>query len=67
MKYKIGFIGCGNMGGALVKAVARVLQRGEIAVCDRNDDKIEKLQKDCGAIPLTAEEIARECSLRCSA
>lgn len=61
MKYKIGFIGCGNMGGALVKAVARVLQRGEIAVCDRNDDKVKKLQEECGAIPLTAEEIAREC------
>jgi pyrroline-5-carboxylate reductase len=41
MKYKVGFIGCGNMGGALVKAVSLSLQKGEIAVCDQSKEKTD--------------------------
>ena len=59
MNCKIGFIGCGNMGGALVKAVAATLQKGEIAVCDHNEEKTANLQKEYGATVLTAEEIAK--------
>ena len=59
MKYKVGFIGCGNMGGALIKAVSRSLQKGEIAVCDQNAEKTNSMEKEYGAIPVSAEEIAK--------
>lgn len=58
MSYKIGFIGCGNMGSALVKAAAKTLKGCEIAVCDHNKEKTDALQRDCGAIPLTADMVA---------
>ena len=60
MKYKVGFIGCGNMGGALVKAVSHSLQRGEIAVCDQSKEKTDFMEKEYGAIPVSGEEIAKE-------
>jgi pyrroline-5-carboxylate reductase len=59
MNYKVGFIGCGNMGGALVKAVALSLQKGEIAVCDYNEEKTSAMAKEYGAIPVSAEKIAK--------
>ena len=43
-KYKIGFIGCGNMGGALIKAVAENTDAKQIAVYDTDAAKAEKLQ-----------------------
>ena len=57
--YKLGFIGCGNMGGALVTAAAKSTDK--IAVCDFDKTKIEKYRKDCGATPATAQEIAQNC------
>lgn len=59
MNYKIGFIGCGNMGGALIKAVAATLKKGEIAVCDQDAEKTAKMEKEYGAAALTAEELAK--------
>ena len=58
MKYEYGFIGCGNMGGALVGAVAKTLPPEKIAVCDHNAAKTETLKKTYGVIVATAEEIA---------
>ena len=37
--YTIGFIGCGNMGGALAKAVAKSDEKNTIAVCDFVEEK----------------------------
>lgn len=61
MKYTLGFIGCGNMGGALVTAVAKVVDGNKIAVCDFDKAKIEKFEKAYGAVGATAQEIAKEC------
>ncbi len=44
MKYTIGFIGCGNMGGALITATGKVLNGKEIAVCDHNIEKLKKFE-----------------------
>ena len=60
MKYFIGFIGCGNMGGALVKAAARKIDKKMIAVCDHNIEKVAALEKSLGVVPASAEEIAQE-------
>ena len=57
--YKLGFIGCGNMGGALVTAAEKSTDK--IAVCDFDKTKVEKYQKECCATPATAQEIAQNC------
>lgn len=59
MKYQFGFIGCGNMGGALVTTVAKNVQADQIAVCDRHEEKMQSLQTNFGVVPTTTEEIAK--------
>ncbi len=61
MQYTLGFIGCGNMGGALVTAAAKSVEGRKIAVCDYDVSKTEKLQKSCGVILSTAKDIASQC------
>jgi pyrroline-5-carboxylate reductase len=39
MKFKAGFIGCGNMGGALARAAASSIGGEKIAVCDSDKAK----------------------------
>ena len=60
MKYTLGFIGCGNMGGALAKAASKSLQGNQIALCDFDKAKVEKYVQEFGAAAATAQEIARE-------
>lgn len=58
MKYTLGFIGCGNMGGALVQAAAKTVDGGKIAVCDFDKAKVENFEKTLGAVGTTARDIA---------
>lgn len=60
MNYLLGFIGCGNMGGALVRAAAKTTK--SLAVCDYLPQKAEALAKECGATALTAAQIAESCA-----
>lgn len=55
---KIGFIGGGNMGGALVRAVAKTVNPAKVAVYDPDAAKVGILCQDCGVLSATAEEIA---------
>jgi len=50
IKDKIGFIGAGNMGEALVKGVlkAELLSTQDVYVSDIREVRLQKLQKDCG-------------------
>ena len=59
MKYTLGFIGCGNMGGALVAACAKSVDGKSIAVCDFDQSKVEKFEKECGVVGTTAQDIAQ--------
>ena len=59
MQYEIGFIGCGNMGGALVRAVAKAVNASQIAVCDYSKEKAETLAKTLGVCALGAKELAQ--------
>ena len=61
MSYQVGFIGCGNMGGALARAVAAAGANG-LAVCDRDPQKATVLGGACGAKVCSAAEIATECA-----
>lgn len=60
MKYTLGFIGCGNMGGALVRAAAKVVDGKKIALCDYDEKKALALASECGATAVSAKEIATE-------
>ena len=62
MKYTLGFIGCGNMGGALARAAGKTLPGNEIAVCDRDDTKTTALNAEFGAVATTSQDIAENAS-----
>lgn len=58
MLYKAGFIGCGNMGGALARAAANA-NTGDIAVYDRDPAKTSLLCHECGTVLADSEQIIR--------
>ncbi len=58
---KIGFIGCGNMGGALVSAAARVIPGKNIYLCDAFKEKAEALADKYGANVSEVNSVALEC------
>ncbi len=58
MKY--GFIGCGNMGGAIARALARVTT--DFALSDRSG-KGKALARELGSVYLSKEEIAAGCDI----
>ena len=60
MKYKFGFIGCGNMGGALAQAVAKSANPCEIALCDANIEKAAALAESLGCGVSLLEQIAQD-------
>ncbi len=57
---KVGFIGCGNMGGAIARAVSRT-ELCEIYLSDYSAEKAKLLAEEIGGRPSTNEEIAAEC------
>ena len=59
-KFEFGFIGCGNMGGALVQAVAKAIGGEKIAVCDFCKEKATRFEP-LGASVLSANEIVLSC------
>ncbi len=59
MKY--GFIGCGNMGGALAKAAAAAVGGGQLLLTDADASKAEALAKALGAQAVALEQLAAEC------
>ena len=56
MKY--GFLGCGNMGGALAKALSKATK--DILITDRSG-KAKHLAEELGLRYASGEEIVREC------
>lgn len=61
MRYKAGFIGCGNMGGALTRAAAASIGGSNIAVCDNDKNKAVLLCSECAATELSFKEIIERC------
>lgn len=59
MKYSVGFIGAGNMGGALAKCVCEVLPKDSVAVCCSTEKHSAKTAEKLGCKFDTAEEIAQ--------
>ena len=61
MKYDFGFIGVGNMGGAIADAVCRTVAAGSVAVCDPDGKKTAAFKEKYGAAVLSTDEIASAC------
>ena len=57
---KVGFIGCGNMGGALARAVLKNSQT-KVYISDYLAEKAEAFAKETGAMATNNATIAREC------
>ena len=57
---KIGFIGCGNMGGALATAVSRSAAASKLLLCDANTEKAEALACAIGAEAVDLQTLAGE-------
>jgi len=60
MKTTFGFIGCGNMGGALASAVAKSVGGESLLLCDAFSEKAEALAKSCGASVASTRDAAKE-------
>jgi pyrroline-5-carboxylate reductase len=59
MKYELGFIGCGNMGGALAVAAKKSISAQKIALFDKNEQKLAALAEAVGANALSLSETAQ--------
>lgn len=58
--YTAGFIGIGNMGGALMAAVVKKLG-SDVMVCDFDQKKVADAVEKYNCMPGTSLDIAREC------
>lgn len=58
---KIGFIGVGNMGGALARAAAQ--SEHSVYLSDKNTDRAAALANELGAIAASTESILAECDM----
>ena len=61
MKNTIGFIGTGNMGGALAEAAAKAMPAGSILLSNRTAAKAQALADKLGCNAAAKEQIASEC------
>ena len=61
MQYEFGFIGVGNMGGALAEQVSKALPKGKVAVCDLDDKKTAAFRETYGDAVLSLDEIPSSC------
>ena len=61
MAFEFGFIGCGNMGSALSRAVRSAVSAEKILLSNRTRSKAEALAGTLGATVGTDAEIAEKC------
>ena len=56
-----GFIGAGNMGGALARATAKTVDPAQIFLADQLAGKASDLAQQMGAQAVPAQQIAKDC------
>ncbi len=59
---KIGFIGVGNMGSAIMKGVVKTVDKSCVYIADNNDSFVQKYADELGVIASDNQEIAKECN-----
>ena len=61
MKYQFGFIGCGNMGGALIRAIAPKVGGNHVLIADRLTANTDALHDSCDVhVAGSATEVAAD-------
>ncbi len=60
---KIGFIGVGNMGGAILSSVAKSVAPEEILICDTDKSKVADFSSRLGVISSDISEVAFEAEM----
>ena len=63
MMETIGFLGCGNMGGAIARAVCKAADPKKVYLANRTTAKAQALAKELGCKVATNAEVAAECDL----
>lgn len=58
-KYKAGFVGAGNMGGALAQAVCKKLGGKDVIISCKSTDKAKKISENIGCDYGTSEDAAK--------
>lgn len=61
MKQTFGFIGAGNMGGALARAVAKAVRSADITLADQCTEKAASLAKEIGGNTADPVVVAETC------
>lgn len=61
MNNTFGFIGTGNMGGALAKAAAKAVAKDALFVADKFAPKAQALAAELGCQAVSVEEVAKNC------
>ena len=59
----IGFLGCGNMGGAIARAVCKATEPENVFLANRTAAKAEALAAELGCQTATNAEVAGDCDL----
>ncbi len=59
MNYLAGFIGIGNMGGALLDAACRAVKENDIAIFDLDNKKLQEKSKNANILDIN--ELANKC------
>ena len=57
----IGFLGCGNMGGAIARAVCKAVDPKKVFLANRTVAKAQALAKELGCKTATNAEVAGDC------
>ncbi len=60
-KYQFGFIGCGNMGGALALAASEVIKKDQLAVCDSDAEKTKVFTERKKATAVDLQTVLTDC------
>ncbi len=55
-----GFLGCGNMGGALAAAVAASVGGARVLLCDKDSEKANRLAEEISASTVSITELASD-------
>lgn len=65
MDKKIGFIGCGNMGSAMLAGIinSKLLEKENIYCSAKTNESKERLKKEFGINVGSNEEVAKECDI----
>ena len=59
MEKIFGFLGCGNMGSALLRAAAKAVGGAQIRMYDPDQAKVKALEEECGAAGVSLEELVK--------